>query len=316
VINFSDEEGRFGSLVGSHSFCGVDGDQNEMFSSTPTHIAPRINLKQAIEETGLESERPFRLHDDQFFKDRYFGFFEAHIEQGRRLERSKIDVAAVTGLVGLRQAYIEFTGESNHAGTTMMRDRRDAARAAFRYAAELQERLCGAFQDTEAVWTIGDCKIIPGAASIIPSDAILTVQWRAASNELMDRLKEEIKAFTTEYARKEEESLDTPNGGGVHVSFKDSTRLNVQPVAMDEGMVSKIEAAAATSEATCTRLVSGALHDAGIVAKLGGLPAVMLFVPSIDGISHDFREDTHEDDIVMGAEVYARAAESMLRLSA
>ena len=181
VINFQDEEGRFGSLVGSTLLCGSEPHWDAM-SSSPEAAAPKETLAQAARARGLEGKSIFRLGSAPFERN-YIGFLEAHIEQGRRLEKSGTAVAAVSSIVGLRQCQLMFTGEANHAGTTMMADRRDAAAAAFAFAAKLNSELAERFGQTGAVWTIGQCRVVPGAPSIVPGRAELTFQWRAPTNE-------------------------------------------------------------------------------------------------------------------------------------
>ena len=89
-------------------------------------------------------------------------------------------------------------------------------------------------------------------------------------------------------------------------------RSPVRAVPMDASLASHIATAAQieTGQGGWMELPSGAVHDAANVARC--MPASMLFVPSIDGVSHDFTEDTHEDDIAIGAQVYAHAASRML----
>ena len=106
VINFQDEEGRFGALTGSHSFCKRGKLNLDSMSSVPEESAPKITLSEAIHARGL-SDLPL-LHLDDINnntpgQESYMGFFEAHIEQGRQLERAEQSVGVVTSIVGQRQ---------------------------------------------------------------------------------------------------------------------------------------------------------------------------------------------------------------------
>ena len=96
----------------------------------------------------------------------YLGFFEAHIEQGRRLELAGMSVGVVNTIVGCRQFRVSFEGETNHAGTTQMSDRRDAASAAFDFVNDVRTRF-GNLKSGTSVWTVGKFEISPGAASIV-----------------------------------------------------------------------------------------------------------------------------------------------------
>mmetsp|Transcript_34571 Transcript_34571/g.48174 ORF Transcript_34571/g.48174 Transcript_34571/m.48174 type:complete len:157 (-) Transcript_34571:91-561(-) len=152
---------------------------------------------------------------------------------------------------------------------------------------------------------MGKIEVSPGAASIIPSRADLTVQWRAATEARMDEMYLEVEQLVEEFRR--------DPGVPVDVELDTGDRLSVGAVQMDEHLVSIVRESASQAGASCEDLFSGAIHDAGIMKKMGQIPSVMLFVPSIDGISHDFREDTREEDIVRGAEVFARAAAAMIQ---
>jgi len=198
-----------------------------------------------------------------------------------------------------------FSGESNHAGSTQMRDRRDAFQGAIQFAYKLNNIMGQKYGSTEAVWTMGKIEVSPGAASIIPSHADLTVQWRAATEERMDEMYLEVKRLVEAFRGDPEVPVDVELDAG--------DRLAVEAVHMDSHLVDIVRESAVHSGASCEDLFSGAIHDAGIIKKMGQIPSVMLFVPSIDGISHDFREDTKEEDIIKGAEVFARAAAAMIQ---
>jgi len=99
-----------------------------------------LSSGEEIRNRDLQDLPLFRLGDGPL-QGPYFGYFEAHIEQGRRLERGNVDVAAVTGIVGLRQCRVVFSGESNHAGSTQMMDRRDAFQGAIEFAYSLNKSM-------------------------------------------------------------------------------------------------------------------------------------------------------------------------------
>lgn len=299
VINFQDEEGRFGSLVGSSVYCGGEPPWDAL-SLAPTSVAKAETMAEAAAaHSQLENLDIFRLQ-----REDYFGFLEAHIEQGRRLERLGQSVAAVDSIVGMRQFNLTIEGQQNHAGSTAMEDRADAGAAAFSFATALPL----AFRETvgegsSAVWTIGKLQLEPGAASIIPGKATLVVQFRDPEESTLDRMEAVLRGLVQSLAAASPES-------GVSFMLAED-RDKVRAIPMNSTMVKHVqEAAEEELPGMWQTMHSGAIHDAGMMASR--MPAVMLFVPSINGVSHDFTEDTHEHDIVAGAQVYAKAAARMV----
>ena len=313
VVNFQDEEGRFGTLTGSSVFCGGAVDWDAV-SGAPEAIAPRLTLGEAAEErrralaalgaavAGPGSEASLLRLD----ASAYVGFLEAHIEQGRRLERKGFGCAPVSALVGLRQLRVTVTGEQNHAGTTAMADRKDAGAAAIALAHDLElcfgpaAGLAAIGLAEEAVWTIGKFDLEPGAASIIAGKATFVLQFRDPAEGTLDTMAAVVKARAAKAAVER----------GVQIDVKpDRPPLPATP--LDPAMHDHVAAAAeACMPGRWESLHSGALHDAAALAP--HLPSTMLFVPSINGISHTYDEDTSEADITAGAEVFAVAAARML----
>jgi N-carbamoyl-L-amino-acid hydrolase len=205
----------------------------------------------------------------------------------------------VTDIVGLRAFRFVFRGQQNHAGTTMMARRRDAAAALY----ELAHRINRAFPEVAAprsVWTMGRVRIEPNATSIVPGYAELDLQFRDESDAPLDAFERVVAELVAE--------LNARDGVTVEAI---PTRAPIPPTRMDAGLRQHIEAAAERhAPGAWQRMPSGAFHDAGIVSAC--LPSAMLFVPSIGGISHDFAEDSREEDLVLGCQVLADAAASIV----
>lgn len=303
VVAFSDEEGRFGTLTGSRVFCGGDVDWDAV-SLTPS--CPKISLAAAAERA-----RPALLATECFLDDilrleagRYLGFFEAHIEQGRRLERSEEPCCAVSSIVGLRQLRVTVEGEQNHAGTTLMADRRDAARVLLRFCALVDEAFAqlASTAAPDLVWTFSVLDVHPGMPSAVPGFARCVLQFRDPNAEVLH-----AACVLVDHVAANE------NRCRVDVTHD---RPPQDPVVFDDTLLAHTQAALKQRQANPTVLHSAAIHDAASLATLGQLPAAMLFVPSIGGVSHAFTEDTREDDILHGALVYTDAAARMLGFQA
>jgi len=289
-ISLIDEEGTYCGFLGSLSFC--DMLDAEAIAGAVNRDGHR--LADAIAEAGLDGRPRARLEPD-----RHVAYLEAHIEQGAILEDTGKRIGVVTGIVGNRGYQIDFTGQQNHAGTTPMPKRRDAGVALVDFA----NRLHAAFAEIAGpltVWTVGGITLDPGAMSIIPGRAEMILQCRDHDDTRLDALE----------ARAHELVAEANARGPVAVAFA-ARGEPAAPVPMDDGLQAHLTAAAeAALPGGWMAMPSGAGHDAQVMATV--LPSAMLFVPSIGGVSHDFAEDTAEDDIVLGCQVLCDAAASIL----
>lgn len=281
VVSFQDEEGRFGALTGSQLWTGsLTMEEADKLVDTAGNRFAEARKAMAGEVSG-EFVPP----------DTFSGFIEAHIEQGPVLDDSGEAIGVVDAIVGIRQVTVTYAGEQNHAGTTPMAVRRDAFQGLARYTEALNAALAPVVTPS-TVWTIGHVAVEPNASSIVPGRATFTVQWRDAESDRMDEMERLIRRTVDETASRSGLTADV------------SGYFSLPPVAMDAGLVGRLEASAARhAPDRWRRMRSGALHDATNVSAL--LPTAMLFVPSIGGVSHSFAEDTAEADLVLGAQVLA-----------
>jgi N-carbamoyl-L-amino-acid hydrolase len=290
VAAWCDEEGHFGSFLGSRSYVGAlteaDIDAARDRSSGRT-------MREALREVGLAG-RP-RVTAE---RGRHIGYLEAHIEQGRTLESGGLAIGVVTSIVGIWQYRITFEGEQNHAGTTRMDVRKDAGLALARFCVAIDDRFpasCG----PRTVWTTGRITLDPGAPSIIPGHAEMLFQIRDDDPGVIDRLEALLRDMAAEVGAQ----------GRCTVAV---ARLRTgAPALMNAAFQQAIEAAgAAFAGGRSIRMPSGAGHDAQVLATI--MPAGMLFVPSIGGVSHHWSENTEDADIVTGAEVFVDACRRLL----
>jgi beta-ureidopropionase / N-carbamoyl-L-amino-acid hydrolase len=237
----------------------------------------------------------------RFDASRHRAYIEAHIEQGPRLISEVVDVGIVTSIVGLRRHVVRFRGRADHAGTTPMSMRSDAAFAMFNFAIALAERLRAA-GGPESVWNFGIVAVRPGAGNVVPAEADLTVEFRDAAADVIERMEEAFHAGVR--------AAD----GSYNVAVSSAPNAELVPAAMDAGLMNDLAAAAADVGASFIRMPSGAGHDAMVLAPR--IPSAMMFVPSIDGRSHDISENTSEADIRRGLRVFAAAvSRTLARLS-
>jgi beta-ureidopropionase / N-carbamoyl-L-amino-acid hydrolase len=290
VAAWCDEEGHFGSFLGSRSAMGEVTEAEIDAARDRTTGTP---MREALKAAGLAG-RSREILDPK----RYVGFFEAHIEQGDWLESGGQKIAVVTSIVGITQYRLTFTGAQNHAGTTRMAIRKDAGLAAAKLAVAIDETFpkhCG----PRTVWTVGNIAFDPGAPSIIPGSAVMLFQMRDTDTGVHQRLDAELRRLIAEAEAR----------GPCQIKVE--VLRQTTPAVMDDRFQAAIRAAAeARAPGKHIPLPSGAGHDAQILA--GHMPSSMMFVPSIGGISHHWTENTSDEDIMLGAEVYVEAAARIL----
>lgn len=289
VGSWADEEGHFGAFLGSRSFCGLLTDQEiDKCANRETGVS----LRDALQTAGF-ADKPRQTVDPA----RYRGYLEAHIEQGADLEDHHLRLGIVTAIVGSRRFQISFKGQQNHAGTTRMSVRRDAGVALVKLVAAIEDRF-PKIAGPKTVWTTGDIKLDPGAPSIVPGGAELVFQFRDTDPATLDALEATLMELLAEAAKGPCE---------VSVAYRSST----EPSKMDPGFQAALtQSAQQHAPGLHQPMPSGAGHDAQILAQV--LPSAMLFVPSIGGISHHYTENTSDEDIVLGCQVFADACAGIL----
>ncbi len=290
VAAWCDEEGHFGHFLGSRSYVGdvTDHDIDAARDRTDNRA-----MRAALQAAGLADRRRVIAE-----RGRHIGYLEAHIEQGRTLEASRLAIGVVASIVGIWQYQITFTGEQNHAGTTRMKDRRDAGLALARLCVAIDDRF-PAKSGPRTVWTTGRMVLDPGAPSIIPGRAKMLFQIRDDNPEVVERLETLLREIASEIAVTSQCAVDVK-------------RIRTgEPAMMDERFQRAIEEAASIwAGGKSVRMPSGAGHDAQVLATI--MPAGMLFVPSIGGISHHWNENTDDADIIRGAEVFVETCRRLL----
>lgn len=224
-------------------------------------------------------------------------FVELHIEQGPVLEAADTQIGIVEGVQGIFWAEVIFYGRAGHAGTTPLALRADAGLAAMSFATQLHQRL-SALDDSQLL-TIGEIELQPGMINVIPRTARLTIDMR---NRNAAKLSE-AKGILESTRRGIETAF------GVHSEIK--PKVDLSPVGLDGDIIARLGALAEKGGLSWQTLVSGAGHDAQMMAAIA--PSAMIFVPSIGGISHNPREATHDEDLVAGANLLLDAMLDLAR---
>jgi beta-ureidopropionase / N-carbamoyl-L-amino-acid hydrolase len=214
-------------------------------------------------------------------------FVELHIEQGPVLEAEGTTIGAVTGVQGISWQELTISGQSNHAGTTPMDHRHDAAYVAGALVAAVREIATdlGGHQ----VGTVGRLAVQPDLVNVVPRAAVLTVDLRNTEDAALRVAERRLADRAAALAAAE----------GVQLTARSLARF--EPVTFDERIVAMVEATARRLGHSVRRMPSGAGHDAQMLARL--CPTGMVFVPSRGGLSHNPAEHTDADDLLAGADV-------------
>ncbi len=289
LIAFSDEEGRFGGMIGSQAFAGL---------ITPDLIHGAadlggVKLADAMKECGLDAWEALQARRNP---ETLGSYLELHIEQGPVLSEAAEQVGVVEVITGLFKWSISLSGEPNHAGTTPMTMRRDAFMGVADFAHELP-RIIDENGSERSRATVGRMELMPGSPNTVPGEARFSLDVRDTDETVLVELSTAIRKVLTAIAKRR------------GLIFTHEVESWIQPVDCDRRLVNLVEEAASECGVRFRKMESGAAHDAQIISKV--CPVVMIFVPSKDGKSHSPAEWTAYDDIEAGAGVMMRAIEKI-----
>lgn len=281
ILALAEEEGsRF-----PYAFWGSKNFFNFANNADVADIADAegVGFVEAMRKAGFD----YRTDDNVY--ENIKAFVEVHIEQGKVLETEQKSIGVVNGIVGQKRYTITLKGEANHAGTTPMGLRQDAVVAFSRIATQLTDRAREI--GDPLVITFGRVDPVPNTVNVVPGEVIFSIDCRHIDQEALNAFAEEIDACIKSVSEQEGVTCDI------------DLWMDEAPVLMDQRIVDEIERVAKETVGTddYKMMSSGAGHDSQIFAKY--VPTAMLFVPSIGGISHNIKEETHVEDLVKGIEV-------------
>ena len=279
VVDFTDEEGTYLALLGSRALTGALTPEQ-----LQTPRGDRATFEAALEKTGLTEETILGAKRD--FQS-LAGYLELHVEQGGRLEEADLELGIVTGIVGVRSFKVSFLGRANHAGTTPMNGRLDAAQGASAFTLAARELVLENFP--ESVVNVGNMSFEPGAFNIVPERVTLDLEFRSDTLPKLEALETGLLEIAKREAGRFGLTLDIKPVG------------KVPPAPMADKIQAAFMEAGRRLDLRSTKMISGAGHDAQSLAAV--CPTGMIFIPSIGGISHAPQEFSRWEDCVNGANV-------------
>jgi beta-ureidopropionase / N-carbamoyl-L-amino-acid hydrolase len=276
VIIFQNEEG---GTVGSQALGeGLDEKHLNLVSNSGKTIR---------EGTRIVGGDPDQLASARRQPGSIAGYFELHIEQGGTLQREKFDIGVVEGIVGILHSDVTIEGFANHAGTTPMDQRHDALLSAARFIEKVNQIVTSV--PGRQVGTVGWIKAEPGAYNVIPGKVVLGLELRDLDEKKFTGLFDQIRAAAGDLGKINQTRFSFTDPVISHPALTDkSFQKLINDTARSLGLSTKV-------------MPSGAGHDAQEIARIG--PVGMIFIPSIDGISHSPKEFSRPQDIENGANV-------------
>ncbi len=288
LVDWADEEGaRFGrSLLGSSACSGtLDIESVRQLTDRDGVLLPR-----ALADQGVSLDR---MKESRKQLESAAAYLELHIEQGPMLERLGLPLGAVLGTFGVERHLVRFSGQTAHSGSTPMEDRRDAFAGAARLSLEVHERTRSV--GGGAVSTTGSVVTQPGIATAVAGVCEMTVDMR--------HLDPDVVALLLRSAREASERIATEE----RLEVEWDLLWNIHPIPFDAALIDLADEAITEVAGQSHRLPSGPLHDAAEVAR-AGVPTVMLFAQSLNGLSHTKEEDTKLEHIELSVTALDRLA--------
>jgi N-carbamoyl-L-amino-acid hydrolase len=288
VVAWTNEEGsRFApGCMGSMAWAG----KKPLAAFADSRDAQGLRFGDALaEHLAAEADLPRRPLGCQAPGHEPHAYIEAHIEQGPRLEAEGLDIGVVTGIQGSRWFAVTVTGASAHAGTTPVSLRRDALQAAVRAINALN--LLMADPSDRLRFTIGSLTVEPGSSNSVAGRVRFTIDLRHPDQTVLAERGDAVAATVHRAVGPAEADV--------------AETFNAPPLDFDPAVIACVAQAATALGLRHTAMPSGAFHDAQLVA--GVVPSAMIFVPSLNGVSHNPDEFTTASELAAGTRVLAAA---------
>jgi N-carbamoyl-L-amino-acid hydrolase len=282
IVFVAEESSRFNiATVGSKALAG------SLSISTLKNCrdADGISLYDALLQRGYEPEK---LETAILPPEKAKAFVELHIEQGSVLEKEKIDIGIVEAIAAPIRLQIQLIGQEAHSGSCPMEDRRDALNAAAEIILSV-EKNGRAESKHKTVATTGNCKVFPGAMNVIPGEVYLYIDIRGIDLQSMLRVLNAVIAQTKEICEKRD------------IQYAIEVLSRERPVSLDRDLMEQVKQNCRKLGLTYKEMPSGAGHDTMNIAKI--IPAALIFIPCVGGISHNKREEVRLKDLKNGLSI-------------
>lgn len=286
LVATSEEEGRFGGMLGAQA---IAGELTPEFVLN-AHDPDGNRLADAMQSCGLE---PLKALEARRTQDSMQAFLELHIEQGPVLDQCGTTIGIVDNIAGVFKWIVHLKGKADHAGTAPMNMRSDAFMGLANFAHEIP-RIIDENGTERSRLTVGKVDLKPGSPHTIPGEAIFTLVGRDSSADAMHQLCDACRVVLSSIARRNK------------LMFEYEQTSWLDPVDCSPAIIEVLDRNAKKAGLTYQHMPSGAGHDTQFMTHV--TDAGMLFVPSVAGISHAPDEWTHWEDVEAGCDVLLNAA--------
>jgi N-carbamoyl-L-amino-acid hydrolase len=292
LVDWADEEGaRFGrSLFGSAAFAGnhtIDADRVRTDRDG-------VTLEAALRGCGVDVDKIGNATVEQ---KELGAYLELHIEQGPILENLGRTLGVVQGTKGVERWAITFHGQEAHSGSTPMEVRKDALAACAKLALEIRP-IAG--KHPQSVATMGSVKTFPGIVTAVVGRCEATLDMRDLNADVLAEMLREAKAASERFAAEERCTVEW------------NKIWSIEPIPFSPKLIDLCDEAVRETVGVSEHLPSGPLHDAAEVARIG-IPTVMMFVQSLNGLSHNKLEDTNREHIEQAVEAMGKLTEKTMQ---
>lgn len=283
VISFvCEESSRFGvSTIGSKTIVG-DIEKNKWEKITDQE---NITMVEAMEEFGVDWDE---FHEAYCEDNQFESFLELHIEQGSHLFKENIDIGIVYGISTPIRLKITALGKANHTGTTQMHERKDALVAIAPLINYVQKKALELNKQSEhpLVATVSTVNVTPNAMNVIPGKVELGIDIRSVDDNLKDKFSNLVKSYCKRLEAEHQIKIEVEE------------IVNEEAVILNEEIQQKLAETCESLEISFCKMNSGAGHDVMNIAKRW--PSGLIFIPSVNGISHHPDEYTPLRNIRIG----------------
>lgn len=283
LVVFAEEEGsNFNVTMLGSKYISQRIDNEYLKSIYDENKRSAKEVIEAFEINGVDKKDRFITGENEC------AFLELHVEQGGILDDEKITLGIVNRIAGMKTLEIKIEGESNHAGSTPMRLRKDPMVAAGELIFRIS-KIPSELNLVDAVATVGKINALPNASNVICREVKMNIDIRDGDSDNINKMKEKIISFAQEIQ----------NNNKVKATI---TELgSSEPVIMTDIIKNAINESVINQSISFKELNSGPVHDTAMLSDIVDIG--MIFIPSKDGISHSPNEHTDMEDIVKGFQV-------------
>jgi N-carbamoyl-L-amino-acid hydrolase len=279
VMNFTDAQGTWLSLLGSRSLAG-----QLALEKLKEARGGDATFRAALNRAGITLDK---LTQAQRPANSLAAFLELHVEQGDVLEQAQLPIGVVEGIVGRHTSLVTFHGQTGHSGTTAAPKRRDALQGAAVFITEAHRLVAERFPDGTV--NVADLSVEPAIFNVIPNRAAALLEWRHPDADQLELMRVALLDLAQQCGKRYR----------LNTQFTDKEHM---PAAvMDATMIALTQQVCDQLALPTRHMLSYAGHDAQPMAAL--VPSLMIFIPSVGGISLSPNEYSRWEDVVNGANV-------------